>query len=261
MTTTRPLALVTGASMGIGVDLAAVLAQRGHDLVLVARSADKLNAVADSLSKQYGITAHVLVADLSGAAGADAVADQVTTRGWTVDVLVNNAGYGLYGALTETDPADELNMIQLNVVALYRLTKRLLPAMVARKQGWIMNVASTAAFFPGPFMAVYYASKNFVLTFSEGLDEELKGTGVHVSCLCPGPTQSEFRTRAGTGRSKLTNRAQVPSRPVAEEAVAGMFAGKRVVIPGAKNKFETSIPRFLPRTMVATVVRGAMEAK
>ena len=261
MTQPRPLALVTGASMGIGVDIAHVLAKRGHDLVLVARSADKLQQVATQLQAEHQVTAHVLVADLAGAAGADQVADEVIKRGWQVDVLVNNAGYGLFGALTETDAADELNMIQLNVVALYRLTKRLLPAMVARKHGYIMNVASTAAFFSGPFMAVYYATKNFVLAFSEGLDEELKGTGVHVSCLCPGPTKSEFRTRARTDRSKLTSRVQVPSMPVAIAGVEGMFAGRRLVIPGAKNRFETSLPRFLPRTMVAGIVRGAQEAR
>ena len=261
MTQPRPLALVTGASMGIGVDIAHVLAKRGHDLVLVARSADKLQQVAAQLQAEHQISAHVLVADLASAAGADQVADEVTKRGWQVDVLVNNAGYGLFGALTETDAADELNMIQLNVVALYRLTKRLLPAMVARKRGYIMNVASTAAFFSGPFMAVYYATKNFVLAFSEGLDEELKGTGVHVSCLCPGPTKSEFRTRARTDRSKLTSRGQVPSMPVAIAGVEGMFAGRRLVIPGAKNRFETSLPRLLPRTMVAGIVRGAQEAR
>lgn len=257
----RPLALVTGASMGIGVDIATVLAERGHDLVLVARSADKLQAVADTIAKAHNVTTHVLVADVAGAAGADRVADEVAARGWQVDVLVNNAGYGLFGPLTENDAADELNMIQLNVTALYRLTKRLLPGMVARRRGYIMNVASTAAFFSGPFMTVYYATKNFVLAFSEGLDEELKGTGVHVSCLCPGPTQSAFRQRAGTHKSKLTKRGQVPSRPVAIEGVDGMLAGKRLVIPGAKNRFETTLVRFLPRRMMAGIVRGAQEAK
>jgi short-subunit dehydrogenase len=257
----HPLALVTGASMGIGVDIAAVLAEKGHDLILVARSADKLQAVATELSTKHGITAHVLVVDLAAPGGADKVADEVISRGWVLDVLVNNAGYGLFGALTETDPADELNMIQLNVVALYRLTKRLLPAMVARRTGYILNAASTAAFFSGPFMAVYYATKNFVLAFSEGLDEELKGTGVHVTCLCPGPTVSEFRKRAKTDRSKLTRRGQVPSRPVAEEGVAGMFSGKRLVIPGAKNRFETTLARLLPRTMMAGIVRNAQSAK
>lgn len=257
----RPLALVTGASMGIGLDIAHVLAERGHDLVLVARSADKLHQVAAALKATHGAASHIIVADLADAAGADRVADEVAAKGWTLDVLVNNAGYGLFGALTETDAADELKMIQLNVVALYRLTKRLLPAMVARKRGYIMNVASTAAFFSGPFMTVYYATKNFVLAFSEGLDEELKGTGVHVSCLCPGPTKSEFRTRARTDKSKLSSRGQVPSMPVAIAAVEGMFAGQRVVIPGAKNRFETSLPRFLPRRMVASIVRGAQEAR
>ncbi len=261
MAAPHPLALVTGASMGIGVDLATVLAERGHDLILVARSADKLQAVATRLSSAHGITAHVLVADLAAPGGADRIADEVIARGWTIDVLVNNAGYGLFGAVTETDPADELNMIQLNVTALYRLTKRLLPAMVARKRGYILNVASTAAFFSGPFMTVYYATKNFVLAFSEGLDEELRGTGVHVTCLCPGPTESEFRTRAKSNRSKLSDRVQVPSRPVAEAGITGLFAAQRVVIPGAKNKFQTTLPRFLPRTLITSIVRDAQSAK
>ncbi|MBI3790299.1 MAG: SDR family oxidoreductase [Gemmatimonadetes bacterium] len=261
MSSSRPLALVTGASMGIGVDLATVLAERGHDLILVARSAEKLQAVADRLSKAHGVTAHVLVADLAGSAGADAVADQVAARGWQVDVLINNAGYGLFGPLTETDAADELQMIELNVTALYRLTKRLLPGMVARRRGWIMNVASTAAFFSGPFMAVYYATKNFVLSFSEGLAEELDGTGVLVSCLCPGPTKSGFRQRAGTEHSKLTSRGQVESYPVAVAGVDGLFGGQRVVVPGLKNRVETLAPRLLPRRMITRIVRGAQEAK
>lgn len=261
MTTPRPLALVTGASMGIGVDIADVLARRGHDLVLVARSADKLEAVATRLATTHGITAHVLVANLAGAAGADAVADQVAARGWQVDVLVNNAGYGLFGPVAESNADDELGMIELNVTALYRLTRRLLPGMVARRRGWIMNVASTAAFFSGPFMTVYYATKNFVLAFSDGLAEELDGTGVLVSCLCPGPTESGFRQRAGTAGSKLSHRPQVPSMPVAEAGVAGLFNGDRVVIPGLKNRIETLAPRLLPRRMVAKIVRGVQEAR
>lgn len=254
--TARPLALVTGASAGIGLDIATVLAARGHDLVLVARREAQLREIAARLEQAHGITAHVIASDLAAPGAPDALIQQLSAKGLVVDVLVNNAGYGLYGAITETDPDAELKMIQLNIVALYRLTKLIVPGMVVRKRGHIMNVASTAAFFSGPLMAVYYASKAFVLSFSEALDEELDGSGVHVSCLCPGPTKTEFRTVAGTEKSKLSSRPQVASMPVAVAGVDGLFAGDRVVIPGAKNRFETSLPRFLPRRMIARIVKN-----
>lgn len=256
MPTARPLALVTGASAGIGLDIATVLAARQHDLVLVARREAQLQDIAARLQKSHGVTAHVIASDLAAPGAADALVQRLADAGLVVDVLINNAGYGLYGAITESNPDTELRMIQLNVVALYRLTKLLVPGMVARKRGYIMNVASTAAFFSGPLMAVYYATKAFVLSFSEALDEELDGSGVHVSCLCPGPTKTEFRTVAGTGDSKLTTRPQVPSMPVAIAGVDGMFAGERVVIPGLKNRFETSLPRFLPRRLLARIVKN-----
>ncbi|MBI2796696.1 MAG: SDR family oxidoreductase [Gemmatimonadetes bacterium] len=258
MATSRPIALVTGASGGIGLDIATLLAARGHDLVLVARRESAMADLAARLKASHGATSHVIAADLAQPGAADRLVDEVAKRGLTVDVLVNNAGYGLYGPITETDPMDEMNMLQLNVVALYRLTKLLVPGMVARKQGRVMNVASTAAFFSGPLMAVYYASKAFVLSFSEALDEELAGTGVNVTCLCPGPTRTEFRARAGTGDSKLADRPQEPSLPVAEAGVEGLFRSDRVVIPGMKNRLETSMPRFLPRKMVTGIVRGVM---
>ena len=254
----RPLALVTGASGGIGLDIATVLAARGHDLVLVARRESAMTELAAKLKAAHGATSHVIAADLAAPGAAERLVEQITTCGLTVDVLVNNAGYGLYGPITETDPVDEMNMLQLNVVALYRLTKLLVPGMVARKRGRVMNVASTAAFFSGPLMAVYYASKAFVLSFSEALDEEFAGTGVNVTCLCPGPTKSEFRARAGTADSKLADRPQNPSLPVAEAAVDGLMRGERLVIPGAKNRWETSLPRFLPRRMVTGIVKGVM---
>src|SRR6185436_6905763 len=197
----RDLALVTGASSGIGADLARELAQGGHDLVLVARGEDKLKALAAELEKAHSIRARVISADL---AQPDAAVQLVKQLGGTpIDVLINNAGYALYGRFAETDAADELRMIQVNIVALTQLAKLLLPGMLARKKGRILNVASTAAFQPGPLMAVYYATKAYVLSFSEALANELQGTGVGVTALCPGPTRTGFQKRAEIERTHL----------------------------------------------------------
>jgi short-subunit dehydrogenase len=253
-TNRRDLALVTGASSGIGRDIAIVLARKKYDLVLVARREAALSEVASRLEKEHGVTAHVIAADLAAAGAADSLVEKLSTRSLTVDVLVNNAGYGLYGKVTDTDPDAELAMVQLNVVALYRLSKLLLPGMVARKRGRILNVASTAAFYSGPYMAVYFATKAFVLAFSEALDEELAGSGVTVTCLCPGPTATAFREVAGSTNSKAAERPQEPSMPVAEAGVEAMLAGERLYIPGAKNRFETSVPRLLPRRMMTRIV-------
>ncbi len=257
MTTHRHLALVTGASNGIGRDIATVLAQRNHDLVLVARREAVLLDVATKLEKQHGVAAHVISADLAATDAADRLVEKLSARSLTVDVLVNNAGYGLYGKVIDTNADAELAMIQLNVVALYRLTKLLVPGMVARKRGRIMNVASTAAFFSGAYMAVYFATKAFVLSLSEALDEELAGSGVTVTCLCPGPTATAFREVAGSTKSKAAERPQEPSMPVAEAGVDAMLNGVRLYIPGAKNRFETSMARLLPRRMMAGIVGRA----
>jgi short-subunit dehydrogenase len=255
MSANRQLALVTGASSGIGRDIAVVLARKGYDLVLVARREAALRELAGRLERDHGIKAHVLTADLAEIQSADTLVEQLEERAMHVGVLVNNAGYGLYGKLTETDAEAELRMITLNVTTLYRLTKLIVPGMVARRRGRILNVASTAAFFSGAYMTVYFATKAFVLSFSEGLDEELEGTGVGVTCLCPGPTATEFREVAGSGKSKLAARPQEASMPVAEAGVEAMLAGVRLYIPGKKNRFETSAPRFLPRRMMARIVK------
>jgi len=256
----KKIAVVTGASGGIGEELARACAAGGYDLVLVARSTGKLTELGERLKQEHGATVHVISADLAVASGPKQVADELARRGLAVDVLVNNAGYALYGPFTETDLDDELRMVQLNVTSLMHLTKLLLPGMVARKDGKILNVASTAAFQPGPLMAVYYATKAFVLSFSEALVNELEGTGVTVTALCPGPTKSGFQARAKMEDSKLVRGKEImDAATVAKIGYEAMEAGKAVVVPGAMNKLMAASVRFLPRGAVRKIVRSAQE--
>ena len=196
-------ALVTGASAGIGVDLAECFARDGYDLILTARSEAALAQVANRLAKTHEVRTHAIAQDLGAIGGGARLAEQIAARGLDIDVVVNNAGYGHAGALTSSDLPTQLGMIDLNVRALVELTYLYWDGMLGKRRGGVLNVASTAAFQPGPLMANYYASKAYVLSFSEALWEEARGTGVHVSCLCPGPTVSKFRERAGTGKTKL----------------------------------------------------------
>jgi short-subunit dehydrogenase len=254
----RPTALITGASGGIGEEFARLFAASGHDLVLVARSAGKLEALARALAEEHGIAARVIAADLSDPAAPAKIARELD--GVAIDVLVNNAGYGLYGEFTETELKEELDMIQLNLVALTHLTKLFLPGMVARKSGRILNVASTAAFQPGPLMTVYYATKAYVLSFSEGIAEELRGSGVTLTALCPGPTKTGFQAGAKMEASKLVRGKDIMgSAEVAKIGYAALMKGKRVVIPGAKNRFLAQSVRFLPRSTVVKAVKKAQE--
>jgi short-subunit dehydrogenase len=254
-------ALITGASSGIGLELARIFAEHGHEVVLVARSEGKLQTLATELQSRGG-RAQVIAADLAAPGGPKTVVDAVVQRGVTVDVLVNNAGYGLFGPFLETSLETELSMIQLNIVALTELTKRLLPAMVTRKSGRILNVASTAAFLPGPLMAVYYATKAYVLSFSEAIANELEGTGVTVTVLAPGPTASGFQAAASLEESKLVaGKTLATSREVATAAYEGLMSGAPMVIPGLVNKMTAQMHRLLPRRMVTSLVRGAQERR
>ena len=256
----RKVALVTGASSGIGLDLARKLAAEKFDVVLVARSEGKLREVADALAKEHGITATVLRADLARPEAAAALVRALDEQKLDVDVLVNNAGYALYGPFAETNLGDELNMIQVNIVALTQLTKLILPRMVAKKSGRILNVASTAAFQPGPLMAVYYATKAYVLSLSEALANELDGSGVTVTALCPGPTRTGFQARAQMEESKLVRGKDImTSEEVARRGFDGLMRGKTVVIPGMGNKVLANAVRFLPRKTVTRLVRSAQE--
>jgi uncharacterized protein len=248
-------ALVTGASMGIGVDLAECFAKDGYDLILTARSEAALKDVAARLAGKYKIKAATIALDLGQHGAGRKLADEIASRGLSVDVLVNNAGYGTAGAFDGSDEANQLGMIDLNVRALVELTHIYWPQMLVKKRGGVLNVASTAAFQPGPLMAVYYASKAFVLSFSEALWKEAEKTGVHVSCLCPGPTVSQFRERAGTGKTKLS-RVGTPmaTMKVAKLGYRGFRTNQRVVVTGARNKLLAGLSPFLPRkTLLATV--------
>lgn len=250
-------ALVTGASGGIGVDLADCFARDGYDLILTARSEDALKSVAARLSGAFGVKATAIANDLGAIGGGRRLAEEVARRGLQVDVLVNNAGFGHAGALTTAPLDTSLGMIDLNVRALVELTHLYWGDMLKSGHGGVLNVASTAAFQPGPLMAIYYASKAFVLSFSEALWEEARGTGVHVSCLCPGPTASGFRERAGTGKTRLaTASAVMPSMPVALEGYRGWQRNNRVVITGARNRVGAELGRFLPRSVLLRIVRN-----
>jgi uncharacterized protein len=252
-------ALVTGASMGIGVDLAECFARDGYDLILAARSEPALRGVADRLSSSFGIKAAVIAIDLGMPGGGTRLAEAVAAQRLTVDVLVNNAGFGRAGAFADSDIGPQLGMIDLNNRALVELTHIYWPSMLVRKNGGVLNVASTAAFVPGPLMAIYYASKAFVLSFSEALWEEARGTGVHVSCLCPGPTESKFRERAGTGTTRLGQTSVVMrSMPVAEAGYAGFRKNQRVVVTGSRNRLNTRLAPFIPRTILLKMVHDMM---
>jgi uncharacterized protein len=254
-------ALVTGASGGIGEELARLFAADGHDLVLVARSRDKLERLASELNAKHGVGARVVARDLSRPEAPREIFEELRAGGVGVDALVNNAGFGSYGPFVQTDLKAELDLLQVNVAALTHLTKLFLPAMVARRRGYVMQVASTAAFQPGPLMAVYYASKAYVLHFSEALSNELGGTGVVVSALCPGPTETGFVAAAGMGDSKLFDRGAMSARAVAEAGYRGLLAGKAVVIPGFRNSLLARAVGFMPRRLVTRVVRGIQEKR
>jgi short-subunit dehydrogenase len=255
MAATRPLALVTGASAGIGRELARILAREGHDLVLVARREPELTALATELKERYAADSRVVTADLSKARAAQTLVKELGPAA-QVDVLVNNAGFGGHGAFWERERDADLRQIAVNVTALTDLTRLLLPGMIERHRGRILNVASTAAFQPGPFMAVYYATKAYVLSFSQALAEELSGTGVTVTTLCPGVTDTEFQQVAGAEDLRLnTGPLSMSAATVAEAAYKGMTRGRLLVIPGAHNKLGAQATRLAPRRVILKMVR------
>lgn len=247
-------AVVTGASSGIGLELARLFAADRHDLVLVARREDRLKSLADELAGTHRVTCTPVAVDLADPQGVSHLVDRVNGEGLAVDFLVNNAGFGLVGHFAETEWADEAQMLQLNVVTLTELTKRLLPGMLERRTGRILNVASTAGFQPGPGMAVYYASKAYVVSFSEALAVELSGTGVTVTTLAPGVTRSEFQARAGAEQIRLTRMTGMSAVDVARAGYRGMLAGRQLVVPGVLNKVGVQAVRVGPRWLVPRVV-------
>jgi short-subunit dehydrogenase len=254
-------ALITGASGGIGEELARLFAKDQFDVVLIARSEEKLNALKMELENAYGVHAYVLCANLADPASPQRIVAKLAAEKIEVTALVNNAGFGAYGFFHQTDFLQEKEMLQVNVVALSELTKLLLPGMVLRKKGYILNVASTAAFQPGPLMAVYYASKAYVLSLSEALADELAGTGVQVTCLCPGPTKTGFAAHAKMGKSRLFTGLAMTAQEVALSGYHGMQAGKRVIIPGWKNTIMAFATRFVPHSFAAHLARRMQETK
>jgi len=260
MNTNRPTALVTGASFGIGMELARIFARENYNLVLVARTADRLRQLASELEKSHGTRSLILASDLTEAGAPAYILDQTTRAGVRVDVLVNNAGFGQFGPFAESDLAACLSQIQLNVTALTHLAHLYLPGMIERKSGRILNVASTAAFQAGPMMAVYYATKAYVLHFSEAIANELQGTGVTVTCLCPGPTATEFQKRANMLSTRVFKFGAMDARTVAEDGYRAMVAGRPVVISGLRNWLVAQSVRFAPRRMVTAVARKLHEA-
>lgn len=258
----KPAALITGASGGIGLELARLCAKGGYDLILVARNQAKLEEITKYLSGMYAIRVELIVADLADQEAAAAIADEIGRRGLTVAVLINNAGFGDWGLFGRASLERQLEMIQVNVVALTHLTRLLLPGMVHRRQGRILNVASTAGFAPGPLMAVYYATKAYVISFSEAIGNELKGTGVTVTALCPGPTQTGFAERAGMQHSNLFSSPTVMQpAPVAEAGYRGMMRGRAIVIPGITNKLLIQSIRIAPRALLRAITRWFQEGR
>jgi uncharacterized protein len=248
------IVLVTGASSGIGLELAKCFTADKSNLVLLARNTAALESLAAELRREHKVDVQIITADLAQAGAPGKIFDELQGRGVNVDVLVNNAGFGLHGSFVELPPERQMEIIQVNVSALVALTRLFLPGMVQRRRGGVLNVGSVAGFVPGPHMAIYYASKAFVQSFSEALFEELRETGVSVTNLCPGPTETNF---SQTARAYQTRSKQVSKMSAAEVAVTGyraFRAGRLVCVPGMMNKFFVLLIRLFPRSVSRGIV-------
>lgn len=255
----RPAAIVTGASEGIGAELARVFAEKGHEVAIVARRGDRLAALADEIAATGRSRPTVVELDLLSDGAVEALGTQLAEAGLAPQYLVNNAGFGLLGSIAELDHAEQLAMIDLNIRALTALTLRFLPSLTTTRGG-VLNVASVASFMPGPGFAVYYATKAFVRSFSEAISYELQPAGVKVSCLCPGPVVTGFQARAGMsfdGMMSALKPALVPADEVARQGYDGLMAGKRVVVPGTVNKFMVWGARLSPRALLLPLLGTA----
>ncbi|HVU30165.1 MAG TPA: SDR family oxidoreductase [Sphingomicrobium sp.] len=249
----KNIALVTGASAGLGVEFARQLSKRGHSLVLVARRKERIEELASELGN-----ARAVAMDLSKSNAASSLFADIEDNGERIDLLVNNAGFGLIGRFAELDARRQREMIDLNVGTLTDLCRLVAPRMIERGSGAILNVASTAAFQPGPKMAVYFATKAFVLSLTEALHEELKPHGVKVTCLCPGPTRTEFGEVAGFGGNGLFERVAMNSAEVVRAGLKGLDSNRAVVVPGWTNKVTAASTRFAPRSIVRKIA-GAIK--
>ncbi len=250
----KNVVLITGASSGIGKELAQLFAKDGRDLVLVARNEVELKKTAKDLSDKFGISTFVIPKDLSISSAPDEILEELKKLELNVDVLVNNAGFGSYGAFVKTDLKTSIEMIQVNVTALTHLTWLILPQMIKNGKGKVLNVASLAAFPPGPYMNVYYSTKAYVLSFSVALNEELKGTGVSVTVLCPGPTDTNFQKRIGLTSAETFSLKSATAQKVALIGYKGLNKGKLIVIPGFINKLTAFALRFIPKKTAAHFV-------
>ncbi len=252
--------LITGASGGIGYELAKLFAHDRYTLVLVARNAERLAQVATDLQNQFGNTVRTVPLDLGSPAAPKFLFDQLQRENIPIDILINNAGFGAFGEFSAMPDEEILGQIQLNITALTHLTRLFLAPMLTRHHGRIMNVASTAAFQPGPLMAVYYATKAYVLSFSEALTNELRGSGVSVTCFCPGPTNTGFAKRAGSEGSRLFKQiGGMNAETVARDGYRGLMKDKTIVISGTQNWLVAESVRFAPRKMVTAISRWISE--
>lgn len=253
------LALITGASSGIGLELAKIHAEKGGDLVLVARSEDKLNALKEQLESKHKVSVNIIAEDLSDPASAERVFQQTEASGMQIDVLINNAGFGGHGNFHERSLKDEQNMMQLNMITLTNLTHLYLQGMVVRKRGKVLNVSSTASFIPGPLQAVYYATKAYVTSFSQAIAEEVKDHNVTVTALCPGAVATGFAEAGNLDDLEIFKNAKSP-RSVAEVGYRGMEKGELVLFNERQLKFLLNwVLPFLPRKTVLKMSRKAME--
>jgi len=250
--------LITGTTSGIGHELARLFAKNGFNLITVARNIDKLREDAKMLTREYGVVIDVIQKDLAYQNAGKELYDEVKSTGHNVDILVNNAGVGVWGEFSETDINDEINMINLNLVTPTVLTKFFLNDMRDQNRGRIMNLASLASFQPGPLMSLYYATKAYILHFTEAIAEELKDTNITVTALCPGPTDTYFEERSDSETTRMfqTEFMVMNAKEVAEIGYSGLMDGKRIIIPGLKNQLMRQIERILPRDWLASIYEG-----
>jgi short-subunit dehydrogenase len=254
--------LITGSANGIGYQLARIFAHENYNLVLVDRVDEKLTKIAVDFQKEFGVSVKPIIKDLSISISPEEIFTELQEAGIKVDILVNNAGFGNHGLFNETDLSTELEMLQVNLVCLTHLTKLFLKEMVKQGSGKILNVSSAAAFQPGPLMAVYFATKAYILSFSEAIANELEGTGVTVTVLCPGSTVSAFHERTGMADSKmLKGKKMMDAETVAQIGYDALIEGKTIVIPGFANKLMAKCVRFIPRKIVTKIVRSMQEDK
>lgn len=250
--------LITGASAGLGECFARAIAAEGRDLILVARRADRLDALAAELGGAHGVRVDAIACDLAVQGAIAALVAEVSRRGLTIETLINNAGFGARGAFATIDGAEQAAMVDVNCRVVVELCHAVLPAMIAARRGFILNLASTAAFQPGPWMSVYYASKAFVLSFSEGLHEEVRREGIHVTALCPGPTRTEFADRAGMGDSLLFTRLAGDPQRVVADGLRALAANRAVKVSGRSNAAMAASIRLTPR-LLARRIAGALQ--